>query len=48
MYPTENHIINKYHTVEYLVCRLDSNLSSKYIAIKVNAKVKLLYRQNKY
>ena len=46
------HIIKQYHTVECLGCHLDFNLSGESIAMKVlkkvNAKVKFLYRQNKY
>ena len=41
-----------YCTVEYLGCRLDSNLSGESMVLKilkkVNAKVKFVYRQNKY
>ena len=48
----KHHIIKQYHTVEYLACNLGSNLSGKSITMKVlkkvNAKIKFLYRQNKY
>ena len=47
-----NHNIKLCHTVEYLGSHLDSNLSGESMATKVfekvNAKLKFLYRQNKY
>ena len=43
-----DHIFRQYHTVEYLGCHLDSNLSGESMTVnvflrKANAKVKLLY-----
>ena len=46
------HSIKQHETVEYLGCQLDSKLSGEAMASKVlkkiNAKLKFLYRQNRY
>ena len=50
--PFAGHSIKQHKTVEYLGCQLDSKLSGEAMASKVlkkiNAKLKFLYRQNRY
>ena len=48
----DNNRINRFHTVEYLGCYLDVNLSEKSMAVKslkeINAKLQFLYRKNEF
>ena len=46
----DNNRIKQFHTLEYLGCYLETNLSEESMAIKpnkkINAKLQFLYRQN--